>query len=932
MRDARRFPRGSEWRKWDLHVHSPETHLHDAYKADSKDAAWERFCGCLANSDVAVYGIADYFSLDGFFATKKRFEELQPDSQKVLLPNLELRLNETVNGKQQEVHLHLLLRPDLDEETAKKLLGSLKTEISDPERDRNLTCDELSSTDQRERATVSRESIKQALKDTFGTKRPRYEDALIVVAANNSGIRADDGVKRKANLADSIDRMTDAVFGHADNRDHYLNPGRSRDGSSIPPKPVFGGSDAHDFETLEGSPRGEPNMPSTVTWIKADPTFDGLLQTLVEPGERVQLRAAQPDRKDPYKVISEVRFYEGEEGKFPERLMFNPNLVSIIGSRSSGKSALLAYIAHAIDPDYAERQQAAADRGGKGANVGPAPGLSWGDVEEIRCEVEWADGSTDQGKVIYIPQNSLFWISEHPEEIAAKIEPTLFRLDPDFEAAHRQMKSELDTAAAAIRRAAEDWFREQQELGVAETRRKDLGGEDAIKKVKIDLEGKIETLRKRSSLTEEESATYEALLDQLGQIAVRRREIAAESTLLAPHLTKADSGYQPSAGIDATLRLTPQPNELPAAIRADLEDLVRVSEQQARQSLGQKIVEHQQKLDDELAELERREQRLRDENETLMSKNQANEEIDALVADKKKQDDALSEIAGRDKEIKRLKESATEAIGRLAAAIQRRDAAIDHLVDAFKGKERRLAGEMGFGIETGWSEDTRRTLSGRLNRHQRSDFVDRDAGVDLEKCSREPEAFLLAIRLEQQKVIKDQDPEEVAVDVLLASREVLFSAEIDDDWIGGFSASTMTPGKQALFALTLILNESEEAWPLLIDQPEDDLDSRSIYDVLVRYLCKRKKERQIIMVSHNANLVVGADSEQVMVANRHGDDGRENANARMFAYFSGSLEHSRQPKQSPVAFDRGGIREHACEILDGGVEAFRKRQEKYKIA
>ena len=72
----------------------------------------------------------------------------------------------------------------------------------------------------------------------------------------------------------------------------------------------------------------------------------------------------------------------------------------------------------------------------------------------------------------------------------------------------------------------------------------------------------------------------------------------------------------------------------------------------------------------------------------------------------------------------------------------------------------------------------------------------------------------------------------------------------------------MTPGKQALFALTLILNESDDAWPLLIDQPEDDLDSRSVYDVLVGYLTERKRERQIIMVSHNANLVIGADSEQ----------------------------------------------------------------------
>jgi ABC-type lipoprotein export system ATPase subunit len=82
----------------------------------------------------------------------------------------------------------------------------------------------------------------------------------------------------------------------------------------------------------------------------------------------------------------------------------------------------------------------------------------------------------------------------------------------------------------------------------------------------------------------------------------------------------------------------------------------------------------------------------------------------------------------------------------------------------------------------------------------------------------------------------------------------------------------MTPGKQAMIALTLVLSESEEAWPLLIDQPEDDLDSRSIYDVLVALLARKKCGRQSIMVTHDANLVIGADSEQVVVANRRGHD------------------------------------------------------------
>jgi len=57
-------------------------------------------------------------------------------------------------------------------------------------------------------------------------------------------------------------------------------------------------------------------------------------------------------------------------------------------------------------------------------------------------------------------------------------------------------------------------------------------------------------------------------------------------------------------------------------------------------------------------------------------------------------------------------------------------------------------------------------------------------------------------------------------------------------------------------------------------------------------LKKKKKERQIIMVSHNANLVIGSDSEQIIVANRHGTD-RKNADGKQFNYFTGSLEYSK---------------------------------------
>ena len=84
------------------------------------------------------------------------------------------------------------------------------------------------------------------------------------------------------------------------------------------------------------------------------------------------------------------------------------------------------------------------------------------------------------------------------------------------------------------------------------------------------------------------------------------------------------------------------------------------------------------------------------------------------------------------------------------------------------------------------------------------------------------------------------------------------------------------------------------------------------------------------MVTHNANLVVGADSEQVIVTNRHGDD-RQNRDGRTFDYLTGSLEQSRARRASEYILETGGVREHACEILDGGEEAFQKRRDKYRM-
>ena len=143
----------------------------------------------------------------------------------------------------------------------------------------------------------------------------------------------------------------------------------------------------------------------------------------------------------------------------------------------------------------------------------------------------------------------------------------------------------------------------------------------------------------------------------------------------------------------------------------------------------------------------------------------------------------------------------------------------------------------------------------------------------------------------------------------------------------------MSPGKKGLVLLRLLIDLSNEEWPILLDQPEDDLDNRSVYDDLVSFVKEKKKKRQIVIVTHNPNLAVGADAEQVVVANQEGQEkGRDNRKFK-FEYVSGALENSFESPEAkqPAILFRKGIRQHVCDVLEGGKEAFQKRERKYSF-
>lgn len=148
----------------------------------------------------------------------------------------------------------------------------------------------------------------------------------------------------------------------------------------------------------------------------------------------------------------------------------------------------------------------------------------------------------------------------------------------------------------------------------------------------------------------------------------------------------------------------------------------------------------------------------------------------------------------------------------------------------------------------------------------------------------------------------------------------------------GDNYNAMSQGKKAFVVLKMTLDCSDSKCPIIIDQPEDDLDNRAIYTELVTYLKEKKTQRQIILVTHNANVVVNADSELVIVANQHGSQSPNNEEKK-FQYKYGSIEcltKSNNPNASIL--ERKRIKEHICEILEGGHQAFKLRERKYDMS
>jgi hypothetical protein len=132
----------------------------------------------------------------------------------------------------------------------------------------------------------------------------------------------------------------------------------------------------------------------------------------------------------------------------------------------------------------------------------------------------------------------------------------------------------------------------------------------------------------------------------------------------------------------------------------------------------------------------------------------------------------------------------------------------------------------------------------------------------------------------------------------------------------GVEIEQLSPGTRGIVLLLLyVAGDTDDDRPLIIDQPEENLDPKSIYEDLVERFKAARLRRQIVIITHNANLVVNTDADQVIVAkcgpHRPGY-------LPELSYKSGGLENS-------------AIRKEVCEILEGGEAAFKERAKRLRV-
>jgi hypothetical protein len=346
--------RGSEWHRWEPHIHAPGTILEDQFPTES----WDQYLTALetATPKLRAIGVTDYCLTRSYERVLLHKQKGRLPDCDLLFPNIELRLNTgTVKGN--FVNIHLLVCPDDPNHIAElnRFLGQL---VFSAHKDKFVcTPSDLirlgrradsTKTDDEDALRHGCTQFKVSLDNLLAAHRDiewAGDNIVIAVSGNADGTS---GVKDAADatLREEIEKAAHAIFASSlKQRDFWLGHGRAsvdelraRYGGC---KPCLWGSDAHDLPRV-----GKP-AEDRLCWVKGIPSFDTLRQACLDP-ERAYVASQPPSWAAQSQIIDTVTISDAPWANTPN-LNLNPGLVAIIGARGSGKTALADIIAAACD-------------------------------------------------------------------------------------------------------------------------------------------------------------------------------------------------------------------------------------------------------------------------------------------------------------------------------------------------------------------------------------------------------------------------------------------------------------------------------------------------------------------------------------------------------------------------------------------------------
>lgn len=852
--------RGSEWRIWDLHFHTPSSYDYQDKSVENQD-----IINALSENNVSVVAITDHHIID-----IKRIEDLQrlgKEKSIVVLPGIEFC---SELGGSEAIHF-IGIFP----ETAN--LNTIWTKIQGQ---CNLTPEDISSKGQ-ERVMCSFEKTSSLIIELGG---------LVTIHAGKKS-NSIEGIKNNLLVKQEFKQQLLSTY-HP-----LLEVGKIEDvesyKSSVFPNikfslPVIMCSDNHNIREYTTKEK---------LWIKAETTFEGLKQILFEPEDRVRIQTTKPDEKNIYQVIDSITLEEDEFWR--GKIFLNPNLNTIVGGRSTGKSSLLKAIA--------------AKHGNK-------------EVEEndfIRqhldgISIRWQDGNDQLGREIEYFRQSYMHDIAFDSEKTNRIVDSIIK-DKDEAGLLKAYSERLTDISKEISDKVFSIFQMQKEVVSITKSLSEKGNKDGVLKQLSLLKSKAADLQKGSELPPEERVSFEAYLHQIQE---KKKQIAeADNDLGLLNKMKNAIPFEP------TFKDKWQFNLL--SFRSNQYDIDRLyGDLKAKTEIEWgKIV--QQFIEKTLKAKEQ----ISTDIQTIMAYDVYKKGIHAFEGNKE-----LKDINGKIIEEKKILETINELQSRLEHIRKLRNSRIQNIIDAhcsYKRMAREICNTLKIAYDgldisvslTFHKKELQEFLENRLNLrgNERQEYLKtllNRYDDDNESCSID---FLRSLL--KGNILLKNGYEALNVAIEFFTRN-WYSLDYNLTYQGDAFVN-MSEGKQAFVILKLLLDFSDKKCPILIDQPEDSLDNRAIYHELVAYIKRKKKERQIILVTHNSNVVVSADAENVIVANQEGAD-TPNLGGLKFQYINGALEDTKQrDENAEYILSSQGIREHICDILEGGRVAFEKREQKY---